>query len=369
MRGSGCGRLGFERYQAMISPRLYTQLADRYGIAVIYNVAVLAGGEWKRLLRLETDRGLLVLSVSHPTTVVAGMDFEHDLLGYMSRLVSEVPAPLMGRDGTTYFLLDGRVATLFPFMPGTMANDELEAVRLETARMLARLHQAFLNHPAPLARPGICALCDLDWNYNQWWDWHEVSLLLSDTSEPQSAVRRFWEDGLPFTVDIMKRRSQIEREKETLSHWLKALTASGRSLLFAPTHGDYYARNLLMQGNRVSAVLDWDECRPDWLSFELARATLNLCSGDAGGLRQGKTIECFRAKANSFLRAYQDAGGPVPPGEFDLLVPFMRCVCLIDTIFAFAACLRGEEWNPAHAEYHLNNLITLENLEDVQLFD
>lgn len=353
----------------MLSPQLGSTLAARYGLESIHAARALEGGEWKQLWQLESDKGCFVLSISHQTTVVAGIAFEHDLLNYLHRHFAEIPLPLPGHDGTTYFTHNDRVATLFPFMPGAIADDRLESVRLEAARMLARLHRAFLSYPSPPTRPGICALRDLDWNHNPWWNWPEVySLLMLDDVTSHGAAQRFWQDGLPFTRDIIKRKAQIEQEQEALSSFIQDLTSSGISLLFAPTHGDYYARNLLIQNNRVSAILDWDECRPDWLAFELARAILSFCSdGDAGALSVGEKLDTFRARATSFLQAYQAEGGPVPQGEFSLLALFMRCACLIDTLFAFGAFLKGEVWNATHAEYHLNNLISMESLKAVEL--
>ncbi len=97
---------------------------------------------------------------------------------------------------------------------------------------------------------------------------------------------------------------------------------------------------------------------------------MNFCgdSGDEEALLEGN-VDSFCAKATSFVKAYEDEGGPVPYNEFDLLIPFMRSVCLIDTLFAFGAFLKGEVWNPAHAKYHLNNLISMQTLKGVRLFN
>jgi Ser/Thr protein kinase RdoA (MazF antagonist) len=157
--------------------------------------------------------------------------------------------------------------------------------------------------------------------------------------------------------EILARRTQIAQERERFQAWLHQLDASGRSLLFGPTHGDYYPHNLLVEDHQIRAVLDWDECQPEWFVYELARATWEFCQN-----KNSHTLD--RVRAFAFLRAYQDAGGPVPSYDFDLLLPLMRCVRLIEALFALEQARRGEPWDAA---YTLHNLISLEKLQHVEL--
>ena len=152
---------------------------------------------------------------------------------------------------------------------------------------------------------------------------------------------------------ITARLPQIEQERERLQSWVARLAASGRPLHFAPTHGDYYRGNLLVEEDRISAVLDWEECRPDWLAAELGRALWEFCKSET-------RHTLGRTGAGDFLRAYREAGGPVPETDFDLLVPLNRCVRLVEVLFALDEARRGQPWD---AGYTLHNLRALENLE------
>jgi Ser/Thr protein kinase RdoA (MazF antagonist) len=110
-------------------------------------------------------------------------------------------------------------------------------------------------------------------------------------------------------------------------------------------------------GGRVSAVIDWDDAHPDWLVYELARATWEFCRS-----KKEKTLD--ENRAFDFLRNYTEAEGVVSPVDFDLLIELMRAVRLQEVLFALAETIRGEF---SDLEYTLFNLLSLENLRGVKL--
>jgi aminoglycoside phosphotransferase (APT) family kinase protein len=65
-------------------------------------------------------------------------------------------------------------------------------------------------------------------------------------------------------VDAMYRRWELERSEgsvivEAAYHWLRANIdcLDDKSVL---THGDYSLRNILLDGDRISGILDWELC-------------------------------------------------------------------------------------------------------------
>ncbi len=142
----------------MLQPALRSALEARYDLGAIRGAARLEGGERNLVLRLEYDAGLAVARISPPAPSAAGVAYEHALLRYMGARFPQVPAPLVGRDGASFFRHDGRVITLFPFMPGRIADRENAAVRAAAATMLGRLHRAALDYPDTAARPGLSPL-------------------------------------------------------------------------------------------------------------------------------------------------------------------------------------------------------------------
>ena len=343
----------------MLSPELCATLAERYNLHPIGAAYRLEGGYRNLVLRIETGNGILVVRISHPATTVESIAYEHALLRYISARVPQVPAPLAAVDGSTWFDHGGRLVTLFPFMPGRIADRGRVAVRAGAARMLAQLHRAALEYPHKYPRPGHPALRDLDWVRNTMWAWPAVYALLSRGADALVGTPGFGGPGMLLAVrEIVARLPQIEREREVFRAFVAELAASDRSLLFSPIQGDYYRGNLLVDGDQISAVLDWDECHPEWLSWELGRATWEFCKDEAV-----HTLD--EARAHMFLGAYLEAGGPVPMSEFDMLVPFMRCVRLQEVLAALGDALRGEAWDP---EYTLHNLLALEHLQHARLF-
>ncbi len=291
----------------MLQPALRSALEARYDLGAIRGAARLEGGERNLVLRLEYDAGLAVARISPPAPSAAGVAYEHALLRHMGARFPQVPAPLVGRDGASFFRHDGRVITLFPFMPGRIADRENAAVRAAAATMLGRLHRAALDYPDTAARPRLSPLRDLDWNRNPLWRWDQVEALLAGGPGALAGTPRQADPAArPALEAIAARAPQIARERGFFCEWVRQIAIAHPALLFAPIQGDYYRGNLLTEGDRISAVLDWDECRPEWLAWELARAIFEFCKD-----RGAHTLD--EARAVAFLAAYRGAGGPVPP--------------------------------------------------------
>jgi Ser/Thr protein kinase RdoA (MazF antagonist) len=304
------------------------------------------------VLRLDSDRGPFVLRVSHPTNTAAALLYEHRLLQFMSRQISEVPAPITTRTGATYLAHDGRLLTLFPFMPGRMLDEQNEAECLAAAHMFARLQKAGLAYPDAAPRPDKPRFCELNWEDNHWWRWQAVeSLLFLRADAVLAAIGDPTQRAL--AAQIFARRELIARAREELRDWVVGLRAGSRPLLSAPTHCDYWSNNILVQDGQISAVVDWDGCKVEWLFYALGRATWDFCK-----TRQGHRLDY--PKAVRFLQAYCAAGGPVPLEEFDLLVPVMRGICLIEVLLGLQ-----EAEEAGFSEQVLDHLLWLECLQRV----
>lgn len=341
----------------MISHRLSNALKQHYRITKLSTVQLLAGGNWNTSISLKADNRDLVLRISYPTVTASSVSYEHALLRYLATYIPEVPAPILGDDGSTYLCHNGRILTLFPLMPGCLSNRDSDVLRLDAARMLAQVHKFSLNFAQRESRPNYPCLSQLDWENNRMWNWQSVVSFLSLKSGALDLIKSLRGDSQTAFEMICSRLLQIETEKNSFRDWIAALTASGRNLLSGPVHGDFYPNNLLVEGERISAVLDWDDCQREWLTWELGRTIWEFCRDD-------EKLNLNQSRAEAFIEAYIKAGGPIPNAEFDLLVPFMRCVRLVEVLFGLGDALRGEKWYP---QYLFRNLVYLENLQDVQL--
>jgi len=331
---------------------LIQALERHYEMEKIIEAYRLEGGWWNDVFAVRTENRKYVVRVRHRTTLIESLHYEHALLSFMSKRIEEVPMPLPRRDGSTFFIRDERIVTMYPCMPGSIPDRHESSIRTAAAAMLARLHLAALDVPNVEPNPGHSSLAELNWDRNQSWDWHEVKQFLANRLDERQASSEFDEQQLEYIADIQKGRVEIEQQKERISAWLFHLSASRRGLLLAPIHGDFYRGNLLCTGGRVTAVIDWDECRPEWLCYELARSTWEFCKD----LRHN---DLNRQHATEFIQAYKAAGGPVPFDEFELILPFVRCVRLMEVLFHLGLAAKGEPWDP---EYTLHNWKSLQNL-------
>lgn len=343
----------------MISSELLSTVESRYDVNLIGEAEVLTGGWWNQVFRLPTDSGALVLRVFHRRTKPQNVVYQHALMRFLAQSLAEVHAPLIARDDSTFFRHDDRLVCLLPFVPGEIASRESATDRSGAAQVLAQLHRAALSFPANIPSPDYAPMSEFDWTSNDWWNWLEIQELLEkDANELIGLLPQVDEQSILAAREIVNRRTQIGEERRHFQARFAEIK-SARPLLAAPTHGDFYAGNVLVDGGsgRISAVIDWDEARPDWLAYELARATWEFCRS-----KKEKTLD--ENRAFDFLQSYREAEGVVSPVDFDLLVELMRAVRLQEVLFALAETMSGEF---SDLEYTLFNLLSLENLRGVKL--
>ena len=326
-----------------------------YDLEPITHVAPLTGGEWKTLWRLDGPSTAYVVSLSHPTTTVASLAYEHGLLRYLQTHLAQVPAPLLTREGRSYFIDQGRIISLLPWLPGEMADGD--QVHLLAARFLAHFHRVSVNYPVRSPRPGVPAWQEWDWHATAW---PAIQAMLATSPTTQDPIgQRFWQSCREWATAIVERREQIAGERSFFQQWISDLTRSGRALTSGLLHDDFHGGNLLVANGEVTALLDWDGCHPDWLLFDLSNATWEFCHDD-----DAHTLVVQEAQA--FLQAYAAAGGPITAAEFDLVVGFIRCRRMIEILTALRGIATGGAWDES-PDYLVHNLLSLENLRGIRL--
>jgi homoserine kinase type II len=280
---------------------------ERYDLGPIEVRKPLVGGYANDVLRVDAAGSPYVLRVKHPPIVVESIAWEHDLVGRLAERLAIVPAPIPARDGSTFFLHDRFAVWLLPLVKGRMARPEDGRA---AAHALATVHAAAADL-ALSQRPASSRLAELDW--------------------PPPLLPRRLESWLP---DLEAGRA-----------WAIRFT-SGIEALAAPIHADFFPGNLLVDGDRATAVLDWEEARLDWPAIDLAAAVWHFCS-------HGLHIDegAFRA----FVHAYRSAGGIVPAEEDDLLIPLIRVKRILEVLRAPTD--RHVDW-----DYQLDNLRSFELL-------
>lgn len=193
-----------------------------------------------------------------------------------ARVMTQVPAPLVGLDGAPAFLWHERPVAVWPFIDGHLLDRDDPAQRRLAARLLADLHRAALNVDGPSPDPTVATYA---------------------TRPPEPTP-----EGVPADPELddwlhnWRNRSRIRE----LHGWM---------------HGDYFHGNIICGGNAVAGLIDWDDAQHGPLITELAAATWEFACTPA---RDTLAIEDVR----DFLTTYARAGGPVRPCQD--IIPLIR---------------------------------------------
>jgi Ser/Thr protein kinase RdoA (MazF antagonist) len=276
-------------------------------------VAALEGGWANDVFLLVGRRERFVLRHKHPPSDPASVAWEHDVLARIAPVVPATVAPLVARDGSTFFLFDDDAVWLMPAIDGEPADRERDAHRIAAGRLLGQLHATTAGLD-PGERPGIDGL---------------------------RRLRALDAAGLP--VDWRERVTPLREDAlatlEELEH---------REPLRGVVHGDFFRGNVLVRGDDVVALIDWEEAHVAPLVSELANGVWEFT--------KSKVTHDFDGDAAArFVAAYREAGGPVPPDEEDLVVPLIRAKRVLELLRAPTD--RFVDW-----EYQEHNLLAAERL-------
>src|SRR5215213_3459916 len=106
----------------MIDEDLKKRVETYFSTGKIGAITRLEGGYWNQVFRLETARGEFVLRHCNPRTKAESVGAQHALMRFMRARIAEVPLPVAGTDGATFFVHGSRVVSLLTFMAGEMAS-------------------------------------------------------------------------------------------------------------------------------------------------------------------------------------------------------------------------------------------------------
>ena len=319
----------------------------------------LRGGERNDVFLMEGGGEKKIVRVIHHATDVRGLRFTNDWSRFAAERMPEVSAPYLTRSGETFFVCDGMMAGLYPYMEGEPSRRDYLPHRLDMARKHAQLHRIGVEYPVKTPRPDRQTMLDLDLENNFLFRWSEVTAMLADGGRAlfEDPRHQNEEDQRCIEGLYRHRQSLIDARRE-LEEWQRSVRARKSGLLYAAMHGDLYPSNVLAVGDRITGIIDWDECNVDCLAYEFGR----------GMWEYTKDLDtfCFDPQAvRQYADAYAEAGGPVPPEEWDIIVPSIRLLKFTDTVFYMQNAIIGDVWGPA---YGYESVRVLENLRDFRLF-
>ncbi|RRR95834.1 phosphotransferase enzyme family protein [Glycomyces terrestris] len=215
----------------------YPKFLQRYGLEARGEPAPLTGGEDNRLARIATDRGDVVIR-EYLHSRHRKVSAEVALLEHLADGGFPTPKPIHPLLGERVALLAGNPVVVFPFVSGAVPEAMTEALAVRCGALLARMHTVtagWADERIPVIdRRGI--------------------LEQAAASDVKLAGARFWR---------VEARGFLERHAAALER-LAALPSG-------PLHHDLHRQNLLVDGDEVVAVLDFDELNHGPLVLDLAR--------------------------------------------------------------------------------------------------
>ncbi|MFZ9395561.1 MAG: homoserine kinase [Erythrobacter sp.] len=177
-----------------------------------------------------------ILTMYERRIEIADLPFFLDLLDHLSARDCPVPRTIHDRDGASYRLMDGKAVALIEFLPGVSVDHPTTAQARAVGHALAQVHLASQDFARKRANPLDIAMSHLVLE-----QCGAASLAGIDPDLPSfiakaAALREAWPHDLPRAI----------------------------------CHTDLFPDNVLMLGERVSALIDFYFACEDAMAYDLA---------------------------------------------------------------------------------------------------
>jgi homoserine kinase type II len=223
-------------------------LASAFDLGTVKAWQAIAAGTINTNLALETDRGRFFIRINEGK-LEADVAWEAQLVTALAAAGVPAPPPLLARDGRPYAECLHKWASAFPWRAGhhLRADQITPALAATAGAALARLHIAGLELPAA---------------------WHRGSIYDHD-----HLVTRF-ERCAQIDDPALTHAFAIIREELALAD---ASAAIRRAATHGIIHGDLFRDNVLWEGDRLSAILDFEQASAGSLAYDLAVTINDWC--------------------------------------------------------------------------------------------
>jgi homoserine kinase type II len=254
---------------------------------------------------VETTQGRYFLKHRHPSLCQPDLSCaQHALITWLRQGGFPAPALVPTVEGETLLLLDGQCYEVQVYIEGAPYDHDRPAHLEEAAVTLGHYHTLV----AGFAPAALCGLGDL---------YHPTIL-----SAKLASLTQAWE--VHRDPDLAPIVSQLAAQAADLA----TRFAGHGTLPQLVIHGDYYAGNLLFDGERVVGVLDYDKARWQPRVVELAEALIYFASPRPGHLKH--LVYPGVLNWEPFTRFLQAYARHVIPNEHEAraLPDFIRCIWL-----------------------------------------
>lgn len=254
---------------------------------------------------VETTTGQYLLKRRHPSLQEPRLiNAQHALVQHLRRAGLAAPAIAPTRRGTTFLELDGEFYEVQDYVHGGPCDVAQSAHFAAAARALGQYHNAVrgFDHPALHRRQeryGPTALGEII-----------ARLAASWRGQTSPHLDLLFEELREHAQDLAARFDQFGPLPQLV------------------IHGDYYADNLIFQGDEVAAVVDYDLAHWCWRALEVAEALIYFAARRPGTLQHIVYPGVLDQGAmRRFLAAYADEV-QLLPAEIHALPHFIRVIWL-----------------------------------------
>ena len=230
---------------AVLPPEILIAVTRSFG-QVPHAAKRLTGGHQSATVLLDCGNKLLVLKIGPSWRSSEELEWSYRAAQHVAEAIPEATLPCRAKDGRLVVRVGGRPMTAWHYVEGRGVDISSNTECNQTAAVLGRMHAQLVGWQSASNRP--------------------------PTSLYALAKRR-------------PARMPDALQDRDLDRWLSTWRA--RSRLRGPIHGDFWGNNVLHDGTRVTAIIDWDDTRIGSLDRELAWAVWEFCA-DPGAARAGR---------------------------------------------------------------------------------
>lgn len=267
---------------------LIDSLLARYGRERRGEPLAVADSVLNENYRVETDGGPRFVRIHNPRRVRERLEEEQRLTRWVGARGIPVALPLADSSGRALHRLGGRFASLFPWIEGTTLRRG--QVLPEQAAQLGGMHGRVTALLRGFESPWIAA----NRHYPHW----DTEASIAALTRVDDLIRYYPSPG-EWQLGVQRRlRFQLELLESPAARPLSDFAALPRQVC----HGDFHERQVIFDGERIAAVVDWEAACVAPPAWELLRA-LTL-----SGLLEPEL-------ARAYTRAYREQ---MPAGQRDL---------------------------------------------------
>ncbi|MBY9073988.1 phosphotransferase [Nocardioides sp. WL0053] len=278
---------------------------------------------------VETEDGDVVVRRSHDLKTADGARFERALIEYLVARGYPAPAVVPTRSGQGSVTVEGVLHMVMRRLPGGPYDRESPGHLRAAARGLGRFHRLVGDLPTDQTA-------------------EESSTLVTLSAPAQERLRFAFAVVEPLLrpdrrYDVRADVDALVRDMATVHD---GLTEQLPELTYLVTHGSYGPTSLLLRGDRLTGVVDYDRAAHDLLSLDLAYATWVFCGPDGARRRE---LGVDPERLSTFLRHYRTQASPTA-GDLRALPAAMRARRLVKVTKKSENLLHKHAYEPRDAD-------------------